>query len=227
MHIFTFKNSTRGSTKPLLAALAGFFTFAAIAVAGAVTTPKVDAGVCDTTNIIRCGLNGSTQSDFVSSFKSFYTKNDDGAGHRDLQSVFNWSGFSSSLVDGMTTGNAKLGYVYRNGDVKVNGELVGTGAVVTTRLSGSGRTLILPGVYSRPASMNYTEAQSVIVLFDAKGQAISGVMTICGNSIKFTPVKRALSCTDLNAKATSNLREYLLLLWHRLRVYRELWLLGE
>ncbi|PID98770.1 hypothetical protein CSA80_04890 [Candidatus Saccharibacteria bacterium] len=205
----SFTSWVRGKSKAYIFGLASFAALAGVAGGMFVQGPSVIAGVCDRTNIIRCGLNGSSHASYIQSFQHFYTTNHDpGGGYNDLQGIFNWAGFNSSLVAGMNTTNTKIGYVYRNGEVKVNGERVGAGAQVTTRYAGKGRPQIMPGVYVRSAAENKHNPESILVLFDQKGQAIAGVMTRCGNAIKITPVKRSLTCDSLKAVPTHKPREY-------------------
>ncbi len=74
-----FSRHPNRPVKAIAAAVSGFVAFSALAIGIAVNAPKVDAGVCDSSNIIHCGLSGTTKTQFMASLKNFYTSNDDGA----------------------------------------------------------------------------------------------------------------------------------------------------
>ena len=151
---------------------------------------------CGWSNIVYCGL---TSSD-AAGLKKAYISNTDTKGHKDITRVMQWGGFNSSNITGANNSNVKVGYLTRDGVIKVGGTTVGTGTQVTTRYSGSGRTQVLPGVYVRSASQNELASEKVLVLFDSNGKATAAIIVRCGNVLKFTPVKKpSITCSSLTA----------------------------
>jgi hypothetical protein len=185
---------------------------ALIASAGAafVAQPRTAyAAGCDNVNIVYCGLDGSNLSANINSFQSLYNSGTD-HGHNDLQAVYNWAGASDAQVKGMNTNNTKLGTMYRNGDIKVGGDVVAHDSWVSARFTeGQGFVQIKDGVWARKTTTSLAEASApVLVHFDGNGQFNWAVMTGCGNAVKATPVKPApkpaLVCTNLNASVSSD-----------------------
>lgn len=152
-------------------------------------TPQVSAAACDRVNIVYCGLNGSGASGKLKSLRSFYNRGSDGRYH-DLKAVYRWSGASNSDIQHMNTGNTKMGTMYRNGQVKVNGKVVATDAWVSARF-GAGRKgfkHVEGNVYARKTTTSLAEKSTpVLVHFKSNGQADFAVMVTCGNAVKFTP----------------------------------------
>src|SRR5665213_1444115 len=78
---------------------------------------------CDKVNVIYCGLNATSLSSEISSFKTDYDTNVSGHAssptikhdYHDVQTIFNAVGASKTLVDSMTTSNTVVGAVQRNG----------------------------------------------------------------------------------------------------------------
>jgi hypothetical protein len=159
-------------------------------VAGAQSTE------CDDKNIIRCGLNGSTLSGNIDSFQSFYNKDSDN-GHNDLQEVYNWAGTTDSDVRGMNTTNTKMGTLYRNGEVKVNGKTVARDAWVSARFTkGDGFVKIRDGVWARKTTTSFEHASvPALVHYDGNGNVDWVVMRDCGNAVKVTPVRTTTTTT--------------------------------
>jgi len=192
--------------------IAGAVLAIAIAAVGTVgfSPAKALAASCDQVNIIHCGLNGSSLSGYIGSLKDIYgTDNDNG--HRDLQAIFAWAGLSSSDVYNMNTDNTKLGTLYRDGTVKVNGETVATDAWVTARFDGGdGFVKVKDGVWARKTTTSFANA-SVQVLVHYNGNVVDSVVMInCGNAVKVTPVKPkpVLKCELLKGAATSTTLTY-------------------
>jgi len=195
---------------------------ALVSVAAATVQPaKASAQSCDKVNIVYCGLSGSSASDYVASFQHAYIHDYDN-GHSDLRTVYDWAGASYNSVEGMNASNTKLGTMYRNGDIVVNGTTVGNTAWVSARFnSGSGFVQVTSGVWARKTTTSLAEDSApVLVHFNASGVADFAAMTICGNAVKFTPIppkpqpkppvpqpKPALACVVLN-KTTSDNRTY-------------------
>lgn len=197
--------------------VASFLVAFAVTTAGAVTLlqsataeAQTATQTCDDWNIVRCGLTGSTLSAYIASFKSLYTSGTDN-GNNDLKTVYRWAGATDANVDSMSTSNTKLGTLYKNGEIKVDGKVVGTNAWVTGRYSSQreGFQHVTTDVYARATTNPYYthDTAEVIVHYAANGEADYAVMTGCGNSVKFTPVpvpKPVVSCDLLTqTKATA------------------------
>ena len=185
-----------------VAAVALFALSVATAGAATMTMPQAArADSCDPVNIVYCGLDGRSLSSAINSFQATYQRNENN-GHTDLKSIYRWAGATDASVAGMTTGNTKLGTLYRNGDIKVNGTLVGHDASVAARFTqGAGFTQISNDVWARKTTTSFDQASaSVIVHFGSDGNADFAVMIGCGNAVKFPPVVQkhpALSCDSL------------------------------
>jgi hypothetical protein len=146
------------------------------------------AAACDKVNIVFCGLTGSGVSGNISSFQALYARGSDN-GHNDLRQVFRWAGATDAMVAGMNTSNTQLGTLFRNGDIRVNGNVVGHDSFVAARFTeGAGFTQISNGVWARKTTTSFAEASSpVLVHTGANGSADFAVMTNCGNAVRFTP----------------------------------------
>ena len=144
-------------------------------------------------NILYCGLTGPTDSDYISSLQGYYNSNSDGHGNNDIQAVLNWAGASPSIINGMNTSNTLIGTAYSNGTITVNGQTVGTNALVAGRWNpGTGGFTYLEGnVWYRAATTFFAYQQSqvqVLVHLNSYGQADFAIMIECGNVLKFTPM---------------------------------------
>ncbi len=155
-------------------------------------TGAATAASCDKVNIVYCGLTGTSDADHVKSLQTIVTRGTDN-GHSDLKAVYGWSGASASDIAGMNTTNTKAGILYRNGDVKVGGKVVGNGAWVTARFSGSnGYVKIADGVWARKTTTSFAnDSVAVLVHYDQNGQVDFASMINCGNAVKVTPIKVA------------------------------------
>src|ERR1700704_2437249 len=101
-------------------------------------------------NIAWNGLSGSSDQQYIDSFRNLYNNGTDGHGHGDLKQVFTWAGATQAIVNGMNTSNTKIGTVYKDGHVTVNGATVATGAVVSARFTlGNGFSHVEGNVYAR------------------------------------------------------------------------------
>ncbi len=206
------------SSKRRYAAFGLLIGFSAlISTATATLQPaKASAQSCDKVNIVYCGLSGSGINDYVTSFQHAYIHDYDN-GHRDLRTIYDWAGTSYNSIEGMNTSNTKLGTMYRNGDIVVNGTTVGNTAWVSARFnSGSGFVQVTSGVWARKTTTSLAEDSApVVVHFNANGVADFAAMTGCGNAVKFTPIppkpkppvpqpKPALACVILNKTSGDN-----------------------
>lgn len=183
------------------------------ATATAIQPAAVNAATCDRVNIVYCGLEGSTLNGYMSSFKQKYTSGTDN-GHNDLKQVFRWAGATDAKVRDMDNTNTKMGTLYRNGDIIVNGQRVAHDSWVSARFTeGQGFVQIKEGVWARKTTTSFANAQvPVIVHFDANNEVDFAVMVDCGNAVKTTPVpqpKPTVECLSLNAsKVAGNPRKY-------------------
>lgn len=186
----------------IAAAVVMVFAVAATSVAFAATNKSAEAAAscsehADKVNIVYKGIDCSTLQSTIDAFKSKYNTNKSGHAasptvkkdYTDLQTVYNWTGASKSLVDGMTTKNAAMGTLYKDGRITVNGETVGTDAWVTARFSGaSGYTHVTGNVYARKTTTSFAQSSAkVLVVYKANGQVAFAVMVDCGNGVKVTP----------------------------------------
>ena len=178
-----------------------------------VTNQQTYADTCDKVNIIHCGLAGSTDSSYIKSLQKFYHNGSDN-GHKDLKAVYNWAGWSTANIDAMNTKNTKVGTLYRNGNIKVDGKVVATDAWVSARFtSGKGFKQIAPGVWARKTTTSFANPSvPVLVHFKGDGTFDAAVMVNCGNSVKATnvvkPPKPVLTCSKLVFAKTSDTRTF-------------------
>lgn len=156
------------------------------------------ASSCDKVNIVYCGLTGNSAASYISSFKADYASNVSGHkasptikhNYTDLQAVYNWTGATSASVAGMNTTNTKLGTMYRDGHIVVDGKTVATGAIVTARFTdGAGFSKVEGNVYARKTTTSLAEATAQVIVYMPNNHAVFAVMTECGNAVKVTPVK--------------------------------------
>lgn len=161
-------------------------------------TASAAANSCDKVNIVYCGLDGSSDAAYINAFKNAYTSNKSGhessptvkQNYTDLQAVYNWAGASSSVVSGMNATNTKVGTLYKDGHIVVDGKTVATGAWVSARFTnGSGFTKVEGNVYARKTTTSFANPTAKVIVYMKDGQAVFAVMTECGNAVKITPVK--------------------------------------
>jgi hypothetical protein len=109
----------------------------------------VSADNCDPVNIIRCGLDQRSLQSDINSFQASY-QNGSNDGHHDLKQVYRWSGATDTSVANMNTSNTKMGTLFRNGDIKVDGQVVGHDAWVAARFTqGAGFVQVSPDAWAR------------------------------------------------------------------------------
>jgi hypothetical protein len=169
----------------------------------ALTNSNVSAASCDKVNIVYCGFNASSDSGYISDFRSAYNKNSDN-GHHDLKAVYRWAGATDGSVSGMNTGNTKIGTMDNHGNITVGGKTIGHDSKMAARFRESNWTGVVHvegDVYARTVTPSSTAHNSykVLVHFNSNGVADFAVAVTCGNAIKFTPVvpKPQLSCDSL------------------------------
>jgi len=183
--------------------LAGAIFGLALATAGTVSFAQaqtVSAASCDVVNIIKCGLDGNSLTGYINSMKTFYTSGTDN-GHTDLKAVYQWAGATNSDISGMTASNTKIGTLYKNGEIKVDGVVVGNDAWVSARFNnGAGFVHVEGDVYARKTTTSFANPSvAALVHYDANGQVDFAVMIDCGNAVKVTPTppRPVLVCTLL------------------------------
>ncbi|MCA9325552.1 hypothetical protein KDA23_05840 [Candidatus Saccharibacteria bacterium] len=173
----------------------------------------VNAASCDKVNIVYCGLNGNNAQGYLDSFQHFYNTGSSN-GHHDLRAVYRWAGATYSKVAAMNSTNTKVGTLYRNGDLEVNGQVVATDAWVSARFGAgqAGFTQILPGVWARKTTTSFANASvPTLVHFNQSGNVDFAVMIDCGNAVKVTPKpqpKPVISCLSLVANPTDQRLTY-------------------
>ena len=212
--------------KAALITLTSLVTGAAIAGLMIFASPTTQAASSCTqdpypeTNIMYCGLSGGTNTaQAIQSFQSYYKQNSDKSAantanvHTDLQTIYNYSGANSGLVNSMNTSNTFLATSYSDGTIKLsNGTVVGTDMQIGARgtwfsSSDKSKYTLLPGtkdVYMRSYSTyfmpdNIKSVPTLVHINPATGAADFAVWELCGNNITFKPVQPAhsLSCSFL------------------------------
>jgi len=158
------------------------------------------AASCDKVNIVYCGLDGN----YVTSFQNYYTKNVSGhkasptvqKDYTDLQTVYKWAGVTPSIVEGMNSTNTKVGTLYKDGHIVVDGKTVGTDAWVSARFTnGAGFTQVAGNVYARKTTTSFENATAKVIVYMQNDQMVFAVMTDCANAVKATPVKKPVTPT--------------------------------
>ncbi len=185
--------------KTKILAVTGVMAFTMLASAAAsivASKPVYAASSCDKVNIVYCGVNKGSASSDISAFKSTYNSNKSGHSasptvkkdYTDLKTVYNWAGASASIVSGMNTTNTKLGTLYKDGRIVVDGKVVATDAWVTARYNnGNGFTHVTGNVYARKTTTSFAESSAPVLVNFQNGKMAFAVMTGCGNAVKGTP----------------------------------------
>lgn len=156
------------------------------------------AANCDKVNIVYCGVEGTTAAQYIAEFKKDYAGNKSGhidsptvkKDYTDLQAIYKWAGATDAIVNGMSTANTKVGTLYRDGHIAVDGKTVATDAWVSARFTnGGGFTNITGNVYARKTTTSFEHATAPVIVYMNNDQAVFAVMISCGNAVKITPVK--------------------------------------
>lgn len=144
---------------------------------------------CDKVNIVYCGLTGSDAASNIASMKEIYRSGNTGNGHTDGKFILNWGGWAP-IINNLNTTNTKIGTLYRDGHIVVDGKTVATGTWLTARFTnGAGFEPIGNGIYKRLTTTSMMNASDqVLISFDANGKAVAGVVIRCGNTLRFNPV---------------------------------------
>lgn len=157
---------------------------------------------CDNNAIMWCGFGSN--SEFISKLRA----NDDGKGHRDLQSIYGHYGLSTSEYSRFQS-TAKDGVMYRDGRVVVGSDTVMTSGRTLGReyFNGSSSVSISGKTYYKGSpSVRWapgTNSLPVKVMFNSSGVAEVVVMTSCGNPVDGSKTSSAASCQRLNMTAVS------------------------
>lgn len=167
-----------------------------VIAASIIPAVKASAASCDKVNIVYCGLNGSSDASYISAFKNIYNSNKSGHAssptvkkdYTDIQAIYKWAGATSTMVNGMNTTNTKVGTLYRDGRIVVDGKVVATDAWVSARFTnGSGFTKIADGVYARKTTTSFANASAKVIVYFKDGKMVFASMVECANAVKATP----------------------------------------
>lgn len=171
-------------------------------VIGAAAVPMLPTGTvsassnCDKVNIVYCGTTGGNTDAAIKSFQSVYASNKSGHAnsptvqkdYTDLKTIYAWAGADAATVAGMNSTNTKLGTLYKDGRIVVDGKTVATDAWVTARFTdGTGFTKIADGVWARKTTTSFANASAQVLVTMKDGKMVFAVMTECGNAVKATP----------------------------------------
>jgi hypothetical protein len=177
---------------------------------------KAAADSCDPVNIIRCGLDQRSLQSEINTFQASYG-NGCNDGHCDLKQVYRWAGATNASVAGMNTSNTKAGTLFRNGDIKVNGNVVGTDSWVAARFTeGAGFVKISSDAWARKTTTSFADASKSVIVHFSNGSPDFAVITDCGNAVKFTPHQPTpppapqphLVCVNLDAKQVGSSEQF-------------------
>ena len=209
----------------------------AIAGVALLSQPQLAAAACNQdsapeTNILFCGVDGSSASSALSGLKTAYNSNNDGHGNTDIQQVYNAAGFNANMF---TSGSWALGTANDttagNGstNIVVNGQVVAKDLQIGSRCPNmsvncspaSKYTHLVSNVFTRDGSWFFDKDGSgnpihsvpTLVHLNDKGVADFAMWTPCGNLLKFTaitpPPKSSISCVSLTAQqATDNALQF-------------------
>lgn len=123
---------------------------------------------CGPSAVVKCGV---------------YKQEEMNAAQADAKALYAHLGISTDLSQ------AKIGTVYPDGTVKVDGKVVATGAMTFGRVNRTGKDEVVKGFYKhtiREGLIN--EAVESYVFLDANGKFIGAIIKSCGNPVVATPV---------------------------------------
>ncbi len=157
-------------------------------------TPSVSAAQvrdCDSNAIIYCGA--LSQQELLNK----YNQNSPG----DLPAIFSHYGISKADLAG---GTIKQGVIYKNGEIKVDGKVVATGAHSVGRHNMPGsRAITINGktYYERTDTRNFQSPSIEAFVIMKNGKFYRAVMKSCGNPVVATPTpeppKPEFECVNL------------------------------
>lgn len=192
------------STKIKTVFFAGLLAFG-LSVTWAVMNPqaaRVFAADCDENAIMYCGF--SSNSDFISKV----SRNNDGHGHTDLQTIYNHYGLATNEYSRFQS-SAKDGTMYRDGRVVVGSDVVMTSGKTLGRQYFNGSSSVSIGgktYYHGTPDVRWvpgTASMPVKVMFNASGTAEIVILTSCGNPVDGPEVESGAACKLLNATPVS------------------------
>lgn len=216
----------KGQTLAIAAVMC--FSMLAVAATSIVSTQQAAAAAaCDKVNIMYCGLDGNSASGYINSFKSKYNANKSGHAsspsvkkdYTDIQALYNWAGASKTTVSGMSTANTKVGTLYKNGNITVDGKTIATDAWVTARFNGNGFKHVTSNIYARKTTTSFSQSSAKVIVYMKDGKMVFAVMVDCGNAVKATPKTTpkppeppkptpVVTCEQLTFAKTANKNEY-------------------
>ena len=180
--------------KKLTKYIGGMLSIAAMAFAVHAFNP-LNAGAaidrnpdCDGYAVIRCGTENPNE--MRAEYDSFGTSGANGYTGRqaDIHKIFNALGVSRAELNGSLNDSKngfKMGVVYQNGDVVVDGKVVARNAKMAARNLGGDN---IAGTNASVMSVSKMgSAQAAMVKFN-NGKFAMAVMTPCGNPVSATPV---------------------------------------
>jgi hypothetical protein len=158
---------------------------------------------CDDNAIMRCGA--TTPKEFIGDVNS-----SNGGAQKDLKAIY-----ADNRVAGLTSGEytrfantAKMGKVFKNGDVYVDNQIVMSGAnsMGRQKFNSQRKSIVIGGktYYYSPTSASF-RANSIdaMVMFDAKGVVETVILTACGNPVWGTKKTPEYGCKMLNKTTVS------------------------
>lgn len=153
-------------------------------------------GDCSDNSIIRCGA--SSPADLIAKARA--------NNPNDLQAIYANFKLPVEQYDAFAR-DAKMGEAHRNGDITINGQVVGRNAWSIGRLEKSYSTPYKVGnvTYHRSNSTDVFKQESLpaMLWFDDKGKLIAGILTDCGNPLGGNTVTPSYSCNQLNKEAVN------------------------
>lgn len=153
---------------------------------------------CNDNAIVRCGIQSVTE------LRQKFNSN-----HRDIKHIYGAFGVTAGEINNATI---KMGRVYKNGNVTINGDVVATGAVTVGRQNMPGSHTIMINdekYYERAPSVSFrSDYINAFVMVDKYGKFLGAVITSCGNPVKATPKpKPYYVCTGLIATPVAGRRD--------------------
>ncbi|PLS80750.1 hypothetical protein CYG49_04290 [Candidatus Saccharibacteria bacterium] len=144
------------------------------------TNPASAAGGrdCDTNAIVRCGALDTAE------MQTKYNQNTSG----DLPAVFAHYGITGADIS--NTANMKMGRVYKDGRIEVDGNTVATGArsVGRENMTGSNPVTIAGKTYyERSTNVSFDSASIPAIVIMKNGVFHRAIITSCGNPVVATP----------------------------------------
>lgn len=193
----------RNSKKLVIVSAFAVAMVSAVGIGSATKQFGFAASDCDNNAILRCGAQ--TPSEFIGDVRS-----NNGNTQSDLKTIYadgTVSGLSESEYDRFKN-TAKMGVVYKDGRVVVDGQTVMEGANSMGRqsfgnparkpISIGGKTYYYSSTQVSFASG--TTSIPVMVMFDDNGVAETVIMTACGNPVWGTKKTPEYDCKALNKK---------------------------